>query len=51
MTCLDGDLKAQLAVHHPGDIEAHSHGKDGFVKEHEAKALSWRASRARRSDP
>ena len=40
-----GDLKEQLAARFPHDIEAYSHGKDGFVKEHEAKALLWRASR------
>ena len=39
-----GDLKQQLAAQFPHDIEAYSNGKDGFVKEHEAKALLWRAS-------
>lgn len=40
-----GDLKLQLARRFPSDIEAYMDGKDGFVKEHQAKALLWRASR------
>src|SRR5262245_57477550 len=38
-----GALKERLAAHHPNDIGAYSEGKDRFVKEHEAKALLWRA--------
>lgn len=40
-----GGLKQQLAERFPGDIEAYMDGKDRFVKEHQAKALFWRASR------
>lgn len=36
-----GDLKRRLAVDHPNDIGAYSAGKDSFVKEHQAMALSW----------
>jgi GrpB-like predicted nucleotidyltransferase (UPF0157 family) len=39
-----GDLKRQLAARFPSDIEAYMDGKDAFVKEHQAKALSWRAA-------
>lgn len=42
---LYGELKRQLAARHPNDIAAYSEAKDGFVKEHQAKALLWRASR------
>lgn len=38
-----GDLKQRLAQEHPNDIEAYMDGKDAFVKEHEARALAWRA--------
>ena len=37
-------LKQRLAREHPGDIEAYMDGKDLFIKEHEAKAIMWRAS-------
>ena len=36
-----GTLKEQLAVQHPDDFEAYMGGKDAFIKEHEAKAISW----------
>jgi GrpB-like predicted nucleotidyltransferase (UPF0157 family) len=35
-------LKQQLAASHPDDIEAYMDGKDSFVKEHEAKAITWK---------
>jgi GrpB-like predicted nucleotidyltransferase (UPF0157 family) len=35
------DLKRQLAAAHPTDIEAYMDGKDGFIKEMEARALTW----------
>ncbi len=37
-------LKQELAQAHPDDLEAYMDGKDGFIKEHEAKALAWRSS-------
>jgi GrpB-like predicted nucleotidyltransferase (UPF0157 family) len=37
------DLKRRLADSHPNDIEAYMDGKDAFVKEIEARALSWLA--------
>ena len=40
-----GDLKKLLAARYPNDILTYSEGKDGFVKEHQAKGLLWRASR------
>jgi GrpB-like predicted nucleotidyltransferase (UPF0157 family) len=36
-------LKQQLAAAHPEDIEAYMDGKDLFIKEHEAKALTWQS--------
>jgi GrpB-like predicted nucleotidyltransferase (UPF0157 family) len=42
---LYGELKGQLAARHPNDIGAYSQAKDGFVKEHQSKALLWHASR------
>jgi GrpB-like predicted nucleotidyltransferase (UPF0157 family) len=36
-----GDLKRRLAEAHPHDIEAYMDGKDGFIKEMEARALEW----------
>lgn len=39
-----GALKRELARVYPHDRRAYMDGKDGFVKEHEAKALSWRRS-------
>jgi len=35
------DLKRELAAAHPNDIEAYMDGKDGFIKEMEARALEW----------
>ena len=40
-----GQLKQRLAREHPDDIEAYVDGKDLFIKEHEAKAIVWRASK------
>lgn len=39
-----GELKRKLAREHPDDIEAYMDGKDGFIKEHETKALAWLSS-------
>ena len=36
------ELKQQLAAAHPHDMNAYMDGKDGFIKEMEAKALAWR---------
>jgi GrpB-like predicted nucleotidyltransferase (UPF0157 family) len=41
-------LKLRLAAAHPSDIEAYMDGKDAFIKEAEAKALSWAARRGTR---
>lgn len=38
-----GELKRRLAAAHPNDIEAYMDGKDGFIKEVEARALAWAA--------
>ncbi len=38
------DLKRRVAQEHPHDIDGYMDGKDAFIKEHEAKALAWRAS-------
>jgi GrpB-like predicted nucleotidyltransferase (UPF0157 family)/8-oxo-dGTP pyrophosphatase MutT (NUDIX family) len=35
------NLKRRLAELHPNDIEAYMDGKDGFIKDAEAKALAW----------
>ena len=40
-----GELKQRLAARFPNDTGAYSGGKDDFVKQHETKALAWRASR------
>ena len=40
-----GELKRRLAVAHPGDMEAYIDGKDAFIKEMEARALTWDRSR------
>lgn len=45
-----GVLKLRLAACHPDDIEAYMDGKDGFVQEHEAKALLWKKT-AQTFDP
>lgn len=37
-----GLLKQRLAAAYPDDIDAYMHGKDSFIKEHEAKAIIWR---------
>jgi len=37
-------LKRRLADAHPNDIEAYMDGKDGFIKEMEARALAWAAA-------
>lgn len=42
---LYGELKRQLAERHPNDMGAYSEAKDGFVREHQSKALLWHASR------
>ena len=34
-------LKRKLAAAHPNDIDAYMDGKDGFIKEMEARALAW----------
>jgi GrpB-like predicted nucleotidyltransferase (UPF0157 family) len=36
-------LKRRLAEEHPDDIEAYMDGKDGFIKEMDGKAATWRA--------
>ncbi len=38
------ELKQSLAIQHPTDIQAYMDGKDAFIKEHLAKAISWRSS-------
>jgi len=35
-------LKQRLADSHPDDLEAYMDGKDAFIKEHEARAVTWR---------
>jgi len=35
------ELKQRLAEAHPTDMNAYMDGKDGFIKEMEAKALAW----------
>ena len=39
-----GALKQRLAREHPDDIETYMAGKDPYIKEHEAKAIAWRAA-------
>ncbi len=39
-----GELKRRLARVNPDDIEAYLDGKDPYIKEHEAKAITWRLS-------
>lgn len=38
-------LKRRLAGSHPDDISAYTDGKDEFIKEIDARAAAWRASR------
>lgn len=45
-----GELKQQLAHQHPHDIYAYMDGKDGWIKEMEAKALLWWRERDGRSE-
>jgi GrpB-like predicted nucleotidyltransferase (UPF0157 family) len=35
-------LKRRLAEEHPDDIEAYMDGKDGFIRDIDAKAAAWR---------
>jgi GrpB-like predicted nucleotidyltransferase (UPF0157 family) len=35
------DLKRQLAVQHPDDIDSYMDGKDGFIQEMQRQALEW----------
>ena len=39
-----GELKTALAAAHPHDMDAYIDGKDGFVREVEARALEWLAA-------
>jgi GrpB-like predicted nucleotidyltransferase (UPF0157 family) len=39
-----GELKLRLAAAHPHDMQAYMDGKDGFIKEMQARALEWLAS-------
>jgi len=43
LAALYGSLKKQLAREHRDDMDAYIAGKDSFIKEHERKALAWRA--------
>jgi GrpB-like predicted nucleotidyltransferase (UPF0157 family) len=44
-------LKRRLAEAHPNDIEAYIDGKDAFIKEMEARALSWATGSGDRDEP
>ena len=44
-------LKRRLADAHPTDIEAYMDGKDGFIKEMEARALAWAAGGGDHDEP
>lgn len=46
-----GELKRALAARFPDDMQAYVDGKDGFIKEHEAKALAWVAAGAAPTRP
>ncbi len=37
-----GELKTDLALRFPEDIDGYMRGKDAFIKEREARALAWR---------
>lgn len=39
-----GELKRRLAEAHPHDMDAYMDGKDGFIKEIEARAIEWSAA-------
>lgn len=39
------ELKRELAKLYPEDIYGYMDGKDGFIKEMEAKALAWKATK------
>jgi len=40
-------LKQQLAQEHPYDTQAYQDGKGAFIKEYEAKAVTWRLSQTK----
>ena len=40
-----GELKQKLAEAFPNDIDAYMDGKDGFIKDMQARALAWEAER------
>jgi GrpB-like predicted nucleotidyltransferase (UPF0157 family) len=44
-------LKRRLAEAHPHDMTAYMDGKDGFIKEMEARALAWVAAGQPRDTP
>jgi GrpB-like predicted nucleotidyltransferase (UPF0157 family) len=44
-------LKQRLAEAHPHDMNAYMDGKDGFIKEMEARALAWVAKGGKFRDP
>ena len=46
-----GELKQRLAEAFPNDVEAYMDGKDGFIKEMQAKALAWEAARGASRPP
>ena len=39
-----GELKQKLAAMHPHDMNAYMDGKNGFIKEMEARAIEWLSS-------
>lgn len=44
------ELKRKLARKYPHDIEGYIDGKDPFIKEHEARAITWKTRKSRGSD-
>jgi GrpB-like predicted nucleotidyltransferase (UPF0157 family) len=46
-----GELKQELATHHPEDIEAYMDGKNAYIKEQQAIALAWRRLQGRLTPP